>query len=393
MNVFNTLFAVRPEVDPMPIAERSRIRESLFGVGHDDTTRTVRARSESGAVVSTAPHGTRAIPPRPKRSIIDWVRRGAGLVAVIAVGVVVWSLLSDDDANDAAEPTEQAVGSATESTASPTTTATKLRTPVTASASLLVPEEQIGVDEVEIAPSTPGASTMLVSMPDGSSLWVAEIDGDPASVDGLEFDVVGSIGVGVPTDPPEGAAPTYQFFIPCGLAIASDTPGMAVARPEVTTLFESMSIDSGARIEATLPEGYSVLDIGDGQDSYTAQFQVPVDGATATVRLTQIPDGALGQLTFGGRQLESTTFLDQPAFVDAAPTDPDLVSLFWQDASTVFNLSSTELDADGLASFTETLTATTPEEWSERFTTPAPPQPTLESTCTPQPTFGPTLNP
>ena len=59
MNVFDTIHAVRPDVDPMPLDDRRMIRESLFGVGHEDATRSFGARSESGAVVSTAPHGTR----------------------------------------------------------------------------------------------------------------------------------------------------------------------------------------------------------------------------------------------------------------------------------------------------------------------------------------------
>lgn len=396
MNVFNTLFAVRPEVEPMPLAERSRIRESLFGVGHDDTTRSVRARSESGAVVSTAPHGTRSTAPRRKRSVFARARGAIGLVAALAVGAVAWSLVSDDEAGTGdgeSSSLAATADSAPQSTTAPPTNPAKLRTPVTADAPLLVPETQLAVDEVAATPPSPGYSTMLLSVPDGTTLWMAEIDGDTASVEGLEFEVVGSVGVGVPTERPDGAVPTYQFFVSCGLVILHDAPGTEVDRPEVVTLFESMSIDAGAAIDATLPTGYSVLDLGPAEDQYTTVFQVPAGEATTAVRLDQIPNGSLGQLTFGGRQLEPTTFLDGPAYLDSAPGDPELISVYWQDASTVFNVSSTGSDLAGLESFVRTLVATTPQEWSERFGTPVPTPQELESTCTPQPSFGPSLNP
>ena len=94
MNVFDTIHAVRPEVDPMPLADRRMIRETLFGVGHDDTTRSFGSRSESGAVVSTAPHGTRvALRRRPSR-VASILKTAAGIAAVAIVGAIAWSWAS-----------------------------------------------------------------------------------------------------------------------------------------------------------------------------------------------------------------------------------------------------------------------------------------------------------
>lgn len=392
MNVFDTVLAVRPEIDPMPAAERSRIREALFGVGHDDTTRSVRARSESGAVVSTAPHGTRAIMTRRRRrSVMSALKGVIGVVTTVAVGVVVWSLVSDDGEVDA--PSETVAPAATEPAPS-TTTPAPLRTPVTRAEPLLFPEEQLTTDEITIAPPAAGATSMLVAAPDDSTLWLSEFDGDPAPIDNVDFRIIGSVGVGIPRDQPADAAPSYQVLTPCGLVLVNDAPGAARDRPEAITLFESLSIDATATIGASLPDGFSIIDVGPWKAVYTVQFQVPGgDGGTDAVRLVQIPDGSMAQLAFGGRQLASVTFLGEPAFVDSAPGVTGLVSIYWQDASTVFNVSSTDMDADGLAAFVGSLVAASPDEWSERFATPGAPAPAPGSACTPQPSFGPTLNP
>ena len=82
MSVFDTVQAVRPEVAPMPLADRRMIRETLFGVGHQDASHSIGERSASGAVVSTAPHGTR-VPLRSRpRSTGSLVRMVAGLLVL-----------------------------------------------------------------------------------------------------------------------------------------------------------------------------------------------------------------------------------------------------------------------------------------------------------------------
>ena len=394
MNVFDTIQAIRPEVDPMPLAARRMIRESLFGVGHEDSSRSFGARSESGAVVSTAPRGTKVPLRKRPRANGSLFKMATGVVVVVVVGLIAWSVFSGDD-----EGTD-VVGSSAPSTADtvadepppPSTAPPLVRTGVTRSSPLVLPVELLAVDEVSFAPAAAGSSTLLLTAPDGSLLWMAEFDGDPANVDGLDVRQIGAVGVGVPSGG-QGPTATYRLITPCGGAILIDAPGAAPDRPEVIALFESMSVDGDATIDVSLPDGFSVFDIGEAATTFTAQFQVPVFAETRAVRLVQIPDGSISQLMFGARQLAPTTFLGGPAFVDAAPADPALVSVYWQDGRTVFNISSNELTFEDLQSFVDTLEPATTEEWTQRFDSPAP-QPTPPgSACAPQPSFGPTLNP
>lgn len=393
MNVFDAIHAARPEVDPMPLDDRRMIRETLFGVGHDDRTRSFGARSESGAVVSTAPHGT-GIPLRRRPSrIASIAKMGAGVAAVAIIGAVAWWVLSGRDDDAASEtPVPTTPVTAATSTAPPTTAPPFVRTGVSRRAPLVLPGSLLSVDDASIAPAASDSSTLLLTAPDGSTMWMAEFDGDPANTEGVDVRQVGAVGVGVATN--SGAASvTYQLLTPCGLVVLNDAPGAPLYRPEVIALFESMSLDGNATIDVALPAGFSVLDIGAAEASFSAQFQVPVFTETRAARLVQIPDGSISQLMFGGRQLAPTTFLGGPAFVDAAPTDPALVSIYWQDGPTVFNVSSIELTFEDLESFVSTLEPTTTDGWTQRFDAQVPEAIAPTSACTPQPSFGPTLNP
>jgi hypothetical protein len=392
MNVFDTIHAVRPDVDPMPLVDRRMIRERLFGVGHDNGTRSFGARSASGAVVSTAPHGTRVpLRRRPSRtgSIMKMM---AGVAAVALVGATAWWVLSgrDDVASETFVPTSPTTTPA--STTPPTTEPPFVRTGVSRTAPLVLPVSLLPVDDASIAPAASDSSTLLLTAPDGTTMWMAEFDGDPASVEGLEVRQVGAVGVGVATNS-DATSVTYQLLTPCGVVVLNDGTGAPLYRPEVVALFESMSLDGNATIDVSLPAGFSVLDFGEAQATYSAQFQVPVFAETRAARLVQIPDGSISQLMFGGRQLAPTTFLGGPAFVDAAPTDPALVSVYWQDGSTVFNVSSTELTFEDLESFVDRTEPITADGWTQRFDVPVPEALAPTSTCAPQPSFGPTLNP
>jgi len=393
MNVFDTIHAVRPEVDPMPLTDRRMIRETLFGVGHDDTTRSFGARSESGAVVSTAPHGTRIASRRRPRRSGSILKMVAGIAAVAIVGAIAWSFVSGRDDDVISEPSDLTIAETTAaSTAPPTTDPPFVRTGVSRASPLALPSSLLAVDDVSISPAVTGSSTLLLTAPDGTTMWMAEFDGDPVGTDGLEVRQVGAVGIGVPAAG-GGASVTYQLLTPCGVVVLGDAPGAPLDRPEVIALFESMSLDGNATIDVSLPAGFSVLDIGEAQASFAAQFQVPVFTETRAARLVQIPDGSISQLVFGGRQLAPTTFLGGPAFVDAAPTDPALVSVYWQDGPTVFNVSSAELTFEDLQSFVDALEPATTDDWMQRFDMPVPVAPAPTSTCAPQPSFGPTLNP
>ena len=392
MNVFDTIHAVRPDVDPMPLTDRRMIRESLFGVGHDDAARSFRARSESGAIVSTAAHGTR-VPlrrrPSPTGSIL---RMLGGIIAVVAVGAVAWTLAGRDD--DAAPETSVARTAPTTaaSTAPPSTAVPFVRTGASRAAPLILPGSPLAVDDVTITPAASGGSTLILSAPDGTTMWMAEFDGDPANPEGLDVRQVGAVGVGAPSNS-DAVALTYQLLTPCGVVVLSDAPGAPLYRPEIVALFESMSLDADATIDMSLPTGFSVLDVGDAQAAFATQFQVPVFTETRTARLVQIPDGSISQLMFGARQLSPTTFLRGPAFVEAAPTDPALVSIYWQDGPTVFNVSSNELTFEDLESLVASFEPVTLDDWTQRFEVTAAGVTAPTSACAPQPSFGPTLDP
>jgi hypothetical protein len=154
-----------------------------------------------------------------------------------------------------------------------------------------------------------------------------------------------------------------------------------------------MSVDADAALDATLPSGWSVVDIDTSTLAYTTQFQVPMPTGNVPVRVVQIPDGTFAQLAFGGAQLDPITFLGEPAFVDSAPVATGLVSVFWQDGTTVFNVSSLQVGLAELESFVASLEPATTADWSQRFAVAAPVPPAPVEACAPQPSFGQTLDP
>ena len=401
MNVFDEIQGSRPEVPPMPLAKRRMIRESLFGIGHDDSTRTISGRSESGAVVSTAPHGTRR--PIQKRShpAGSFAKLGAGLLVFVALGAVVWSYATRDDSVETTEATTTTTSTTTTTTVTPTTVPPVVRTGVSARVPLALPPTLLIVDEVGVAPAAPGGGAMVLGAPDGSEIWIAEFDGDPADPSTLDVRQVGAIGVGVDRDREDGDSASYRPQVPCGFVIVNDAPGQPLDRPPIIDLFSAMSIDGDATIDITLPTDWSVFSIGDSRTTYIVQFQVPIPGeqagstetATAPIRMSQVPDGSFAQLMFGGRQLEPVDFLGAPAFIDVGAADPALVSVYWQDDTTVFNASSSALSLADLAVFVESLEPMGVEDWDARFTTAEPEAAAEPSACAPQPNFGPTLSP
>ncbi len=393
MNVFDTVQAARPKVAPMPPAERRMIRESLFGARQNDAARTISARSASGAVTSTAPHGLR-IPSNRRRRIApsSIVKAVAGIGLLIGGGVIAWSAVSDNGpASEATETTARPTTSAAATTTTQPPEPPPVRTDVSGTSPLVLPSSLLPVDEVSIAPPAAGSSGLLLTAPDGSTLWMGDFDG--AALGLAEFDVqqVGALGVAAIEQP---TAVSYRIDVPCGIMFLNDAPGGEAFRPAIADLLRGMSVDGDATLDATLPAGWSVLDVGASQTSYTTQFQVPVFVGSVAVRLVQIPDGSLPQLTFGGRQLAPVSFLGGPAYLDSAPVDPEVVSIFWQDDNTVFNASTSGLTFAELEVFINTLEPATAREWQERFAvTPVDATPAADVDCAPQPNFGPTLNP
>ena len=120
---------------------------------------------------------------------------------------------------------------------------------------------------------------------------------------------------------------------------------------------------------------------------------MPQGDTTVPVALVQIPGGSIAQLTFGGRQLQATTFLGDDAFIDSAPLAPNSTSIYWRDADTVFNVRSDQLGFAELEDFVSSLEAVAVSDWETRFAQTEPPAPVLESQCVPQPNLGGTIDP
>ncbi|BAN03761.1 hypothetical protein [Ilumatobacter coccineus] len=395
MSAIDIIESVRPDVDPMPLVERRMIREQLFGVGHGDVSRNISARSASGAVVSTAPRGTRALAAPRGRSSGSMAKAGAGLLLFAALGAAGWAFVNrgSDDTETRSSTTTPATTEVTTTVASTTTVAPIERTGVTDDFPIVLPVNALAVDTVNIGAPAPGSSAVIFEAPDGTNVWLAEVDGDVGNTDGLDVQIIGALGVGTASDFVEGDPPSYQLQVPCGFVLLNDAPGQPLFRPEITGLLEATSIDGLATIDTTLPTGWSIIDIGTSVNTFTAQFQVPRGDTTAPVLLAQAPGGSLAQLAFGGRQFQATTFLGDTAFIDSAPLSPNLTSVFWRDGNTVFNVRSDQLGFSELEEFILSLEAVEITDWETRFDQVEPPAPPLESTCTPQPTFGTTLNP
>lgn len=381
----------------MPLAKRRMVRESLFGIGHDDSTRSITGRSESGAVVSTAPHGMRRPIQKRRRPAGSLTKLAAGLLLFAGLGAVVWSYSTRQDVVETVESTTTTTSTTTTSTVAPTTTPAIVRTGVTARVPLALPPTLLPVDEVVVAPGAAGSSSMVLGAPDGSEVWVAEFDGEPADPSGLDIRQMGAIGVGIDQNREPDALASYRPQVPCGFVIVNDAPGQPLDRQPIIDLFAAMSIDGDATIDISLPADWAIFSIGESVETYVVQFQTPIPGgdaaATAPVRLSQAPGGSFAQLMFGGRQLDSVDFLGAPAFLDVGSPDETLVSVYWQDATTVFNISSDGLTIEDLEAFVESLEPVAAEDWNQRFATPEPEPAPEPPACAPQPSFGTTLDP
>ena len=388
MNIFDTIRDGRPAVDPMPLARRRSIREALFGVGDDSTPRTVGSRSESGAVVSTAPHGIR-IPVQRRPRWHGWAKIAAGFVVV---GLVIAGLQRLSPNAPTATTSRSTVPESRDSTVPETSTEPPpTRTGVTRNKPLLLPRSLLRTDSATIGPVARGATSLILESPTGANLWIAEFDGE-ADLTSLDYRQVGPLFV-APTSAP-GTPASYRIAVPCGLIIMNDTPGLEPFGPEVQSLIASMTLGLDATLNATFPDGWNVVSVGRPKRSYSAQFQVPsVEGTVVPIQLVQIPNGDLAQLAFGGAQLDPITFLGEPAFINAAPAIPGVTTIYWEHEATVFSVSSGVVGVEALEGFVEMLEPATAPEWSERLSAPEPEESATAPGCTPQPSFGPAFDP
>lgn len=419
MNVVDLVESARPDVDPMPLDQRRMVRERLFGAADDVVKTTIRERSSSGAVTSTAPPGYRARrvrsrPSRPKSSG-SFAKMGAGLLVLGAAGAAGWSWYADGDEGDVVSLTPSTV--VTTTTVAPTTTTTTTlpptRTGVSETEPVLFPLGLIPIDEavIDIAPAN--GEYVLLRAGDATWLRLEVIEGDAAPGDGLDFETIGAIDVAPFAFGPE-APWIYVIGSDCGSVRVIDAPAQEQFRPVVAELFEGMSVDANGGVDGFLPDGLRVIDAASGEQEYRTVFRFEDEDGGEAQRVTfrQVPGGSIAQLVPGGAQPSEMVWLGEPALGDgdliAGDDETGPVAVYWRDADTVFAISSETVPVDELENFVSGLRAATISSWSERFsateidsTVTFGTQPDEETgegenpgpACAPQPSLGPTFLP
>ena len=391
MKVFDVVRSARPRIEPLDAHRRRELRERLFALD-DATAPPTPTRSPSGAVVSTAAPGARAraiAAPSRARSIARAVGGlvVVGLVVALAVVVATRDRLSPATAGVAA--TRPVGTDAPPATAAPA----PRRTGVSRTASVVLPPTLLGLDEVSVTRAGPGSGAALLAGPAGATVWIAEVDGAPAPVDGLEVRDVGGLRVAFDPAADPAAGRLYRLVVPCGVVLVADAPGRDLLRPELVALLEAMTVSPSGVVELGDVAGWSTIDGGPSVDAYVSTVRAPVSGSEVPVRLEQLPGGAISQMTLGGRQLEEITFLGGRAWLDRTEPASGVTSVFWRDGATAFNVRGDGLDVAALADFVATLEPATPESWLQRFGATAPVAPPAAPACEPQPTLGRSLDP
>ncbi|MEM1332289.1 MAG: hypothetical protein AAGG08_02425, partial [Actinomycetota bacterium] len=421
MNVVDLVESARPEVAPMPLDQRRMVRERLFGAADDVVKTTIRERSASGAVTSTAPPGyrasrVRARPARP-RSSGSLAKMGAGLLVVGAAAAAGWSWYDDGSDDELASATPTSVSTTTSTTttvAVTTTTLAPTRTGVTSAEPVVFPLGLIPVEEavVDLAPER--IQSALLRAGDGTWLRLEAVRGDAADL-GPDVTNVGALDIATFTFGP-GLPWIYTVETSCGAVRVIDAPAQEQFRPLVTDLFSGVSIDGDGTVDALLPSGVRIVEAAQGIREYRTVFRFDDadsgDADLATLR--QVPGGSIAQLVPGGAQPSEMVWLDEPALGvgDLLTSDDDIgpVSVFWRDAGTVFEISSETIPLDELETFVSGLRAVSIESWIDRFSAQqvdttvtlgaAPADDGDEADgddpapeCMPQPSLGPTFRP
>lgn len=384
----------RPDVDPLPAAERRRIREGQFEVGDDDVARSIGRRSVTGAVVSTAPTGTMAYlkETHPRRG--SWLRIGLGLVLAAIVGGVVWFGFVDQDDGDevaTADSSAPTTGRVTTvaTTAPPTTVE---RTGVSRSMPLVLPPVGMPIEQATVDRPPAGSTAALFQAQDGTMLWAFELDGPETDTSDLEVTQVGALEISTRSDIADAEQPTYGIVTACGTVQLFDSIGQAPFRAEVNALLGVTTVAEG-NITFGLPAEWIVVDDGDLVDSYRMEIPVEVGGQIVIVRFAQAPDGSFAQYAFGARQFAPTTFLGETAWVaQPVPGRPQQsVDLMWRDGDTVFQMSADGISIEDAAELIRSFEPASLGDWEARFGLVEPTTPTETGGCEPQPSF--TVNP
>ncbi len=398
MNPLQIIEAARPEVGPMPAAERRYLRERIFDVA-------MRAQTEHRSV-DVASSNTR---------FANALRLTAlGLLGAVAIGGLAYSASRETPGSRATAPdTSDADAPVTSEPPSNTIAPTPLPTVTTsttmpliagsADTPLLLPPERNRLDDLTVTRASLGGSSLLLQAPDLSTISLVEADGvEPPAVAAPEPE---SDAESDPDAPPPTTIPPprqfaairvnppgidtpgqYRLEVPCGSVTVLDAAGRAEFRPEITQLFDSMRIVDGV-IEMTLPDGWAAISSGPSTDEFVFGLPVDIADRSVTIGVAQYPGGSLAVAGANQSQYGPTTFNGQPAWLHRDTEDPAAFDIISTVGSTAIRLSASDISLAEAEAVINGLNPGDVEEWTNRFgTLPVEVDPDIR-TCVAQPEF------
>lgn len=394
MNPVQVVEAARPEVSPLSEVERRQIRERLFDAA-------MRSQNQTSTVELASPNNRMG----------NAVRMLAlGALALTAIGGLAYSASretpgSRPDASSNTDigqtttsaPTRNSIVQAPRPTVGPTTTLPPV--PGSDDTPLLFPPERNRLDELKVTRQALGGSALLLRAPDLSTISLREMDGiPPVQPDPDEPPPTDDSGVPVTTAAPrpftnvEVGPPTestpgqYTIVVPCGTVDVIDNAGFAPFRPEMSALFESIRLDSGA-IEIDLPEGWTAISGGPLTDEFIFGLPVQVGDREVTITLAQYPGGSLATAGYDDLQYLPTTFNGQQSWIHRDVENPAAFDVISMIGSTAIRASASDISLRDLEVVLAGLTTGDADEWASRFgALPVTSDPDIR-TCADQPVF------
>jgi hypothetical protein len=390
VNPLQIVEAARPEVRPIPNVARNHLRERLFDVASP--------RPRPAIATVTSPNSTRANALRLGALVLLGLVGVGGLAYSASRGTGETGPVAPADTSRitiALEPEPAPVVEAPRPTTAPTTTAA----PIAGSADtpLLLPPHRTRLDQLSVIRKQLGGSSLLLRAPDLTTISLREADGlAPVAPEPPTTEVVpdaepvetiapprafGDIVVTLPGDPG-----TYDVRVPCGSLELREGDGFLPFRPEVSALFESMSIVDGS-IDIVLPDGWTVIDQGPAADEFLLGIPLDIAGRTVSVTLAQYPDGNLAVAGFASGQFGPATFRGQPAWISRDPEVPGKFEVIGMLGTTAFRVGARDIALTELEGAMATLIPGDVDDWIDRFgTLTATADPDVR-VCQEQPTF------
>jgi hypothetical protein len=183
-----------------------------------------------------------------------------------------------------------------------------------------------------------------------------------------------------------GGAGVYDINVPCGSLQVREGLTSVAYRPEITQLFESMSLVDGS-INIELPPGWDVISVGPSADEFVLGIPIEVAGRSSTITLTQYPGGSIAVAGFGDRQFAPITFRGQSSWISRNPETPSEFEIIGMLGTTAFSVRANDIAVVELEAVMATLIAGDIDAWIERFGPLAPGGDPDTRTCQQQPEF------